>query len=350
MTSNDIAKLAGVSRSTVSRVLNRYGNVPEETRRKVMSVIQRYDYIPNVSARSLAGKPHNTVGLFIVSVAENRENQRIYQNNYLGPLVEIIVDAINSRGYFALVNIIYNKKDYVRVKQTYLQQRIDCCIIIGAEMEPELIDGIANVGCPLSIIDFDPAEAKKRLYAHKGITIVNAMNYRGAYDAVEYLIGNGHTEIALLAGRNSTYSGRERYDAYIDAMLKHDLPIRDEYVLHGEFMKSNAVRELTRLFESSKPPTAIFSCNDDMAIAAIEFLRPRGIRVPQDISIVGFDDIAAASQIVPALTTVRVPIADMARKAEDAVIRSLANADQSQNIISFPTELIIRDSCINRKP
>ena len=103
MKSDEIAKLAGVSRSTVSRVVNNYPNVPDETRRKVMEIIERYNYEPNTYARALAGKPHNTIGLFIISISEKDVNHRIYQNNYFAPFMEIIVDALNSRGYYALV-------------------------------------------------------------------------------------------------------------------------------------------------------------------------------------------------------------------------------------------------------
>jgi LacI family transcriptional regulator len=348
MKSDEIAKLAGVSRSTVSRVINNYPNVPDETRRKVMEIIERYDYEPNTYARALAGKPHNTIGLFIISISEKDSSHRIYQNNYFAPFMEIIVDALNSRGYYALVNVLYSKDDYDRMKQAFQQKRIDSGIIIGTEMAAEVYGDILQRGCPLAIIDLDPEEAKKFRSGQAGLTLVNSMDYEGAYLAVEYLVEQGHTEIGLLAGRMSTYSGRERYKAYVDAMHRHGLKVREEHVLKGEFLKTNTVQEVTHLLERDSLPTAIFSCNDDMALVAMEIFKNRGIRVPEDISIIGFDDIAIAAQVNPPLTTVKVPIFDMARKAVDSVINALESGDKSQSLVSLPAKLIVRGTC--RKP
>jgi LacI family transcriptional regulator len=345
MKSDEIAKLAGVSRSTVSRVVNNYSNVPEGTRKKVMEIIKRYDYSPNTSARALAGKPHNTIGLFIISIAEKDSSHRIYQNNYFAPFMEIIVDALNSRGYYALVNVIYAKEDYDRIKQAFQQKRIDSGIIVGTEMASDVYGEILKRGCPLSIIDMDPEEARKFRGGHTGLTLINSMDYEGASRAVEYLIELGHTEIGLLAGRMCTYSGRERYKAYMDIMGRYGLPVRDDYLLKGEFLKGNTVQEVSRLMDRGKLPTAMFSCNDDMALAAIDIFRSRGIQVPRDISIIGFDDIAIASQVSPALTTVKVPIYEMARKAVDAVLGAIEGGDRSQSLVSLPASLIVRESC-----
>lgn len=345
MKSDEIAKLAGVSRSTVSRVVNNYPNVPEETRRRVMEFIERYDYEPNTSARALAGKPHNTIGLFIISVSEKDSTHRLYQNNYFAPFMEIIVDALNARGYYALVNVIYSKDDYDKVKQAYLQKRIDSCIIVGTEVAAEAFGDILKRGCPLAITDLDPDEAKKFRGSQASLTLINSMDYEGACRAVEYLVDMGHTDIGLLAGRMSTYSGRERYKAYVDVMQRFGLPIREEFILKGEFLKANTVQEVTRLVNRGSLPTAIFSCNDDMALAAMDIFKSRGIKVPGQISIIGFDDIAIAGQVNPALTTVKVPIYDMAKRAVDSVINAIENGDKSQSLVSLPAKLIIRDTC-----
>jgi LacI family transcriptional regulator len=348
MKSDEIAKLAGVSRSTVSRVVNNYPNVPGETRRRVMEIIERYDYEPNTYARTLAGKPHNTIGLFIISISEKDANHRIYQNNYFAPFMEIIVDALNSRGYYALVNVLYSKDDYDRLKQAFQQKRIDSGIIIGTEMAAEVYGDILKRGCPLAIIDLDPEEAKKFRGGQASLTLINSMDYEGAYLAVEYLIEMGHTDIGLLAGRMSTYSGRERYRAYMDVMHRHGLPVRDEYMLKGEFLKPNTAQEIMRLLGQRSLPTALFSCNDDMALVAMDIFKSKGIKVPDDISVLGFDDIAIAAQVDPPLTTVKVPIYDMARKAVDSVISALESGDKSSSLVSLPAKLIVRGSCIRR--
>lgn len=350
MKSDEIAKLAGVSRSTVSRVVNNYPNVPEETRCRVMDVIRKYEYQPNTSARILAGKPNNTVGLFIISISEQDANHRVYQNNYFAPFMEIIVDALNTRGYYALVNILYKREDYELLKQAFMQKRIDGGVIVGTEMASDVFNDVLKMGYPLAIIDLDPDEARKFKGGQAHLTLVNSMDYDGAYQAMEYLIGLGHREIGLLAGRMSTFSGRERYKAYLDAMNKYALKVREEFRLKGEFQKKNTVSEVNRLADRGRLPTALFSSNDDMALSAIEIFRERGIRVPGDISIVGFDDIALAQNANPPLTTVTVPIYDMARKAVDSVVNAMRTGDKSQSIVSLPVKLTVRNSCKEVSP
>jgi LacI family transcriptional regulator len=345
MKSDEIARLAGVSRSTVSRVVNNYTNVPDETRLKVMEVIKKHNYVPNTSARVLAGKPNNTVGLFIISISERDPSHRIYQNNYFAPFMEIIVDALNSRGYYALVNVLYAKEDYDRLKQVFMQKRINSGIIIGTEMVSGAFVDILKMGFPLAIIDLDPEEATRFRGSQAHLSLINSMDYDGAYQAVEYLIGLGHTEIGLLAGRLSTYSGRERYKAYFDAMQKHDLKVRDEFLLKGEFLKKNTLQEVTRMANADRLPTALFCSNDDMALTAIDVFKDKGIRVPEDISIIGFDDISLAEKVSPPLTTVSVPIHDMAIKAVDSVINAVLSDDRSQSLIRLPAKLVIRRSC-----
>jgi LacI family transcriptional regulator len=345
MKSDEIAKLAGVSRSTVSRVVNNYTNVPDETRLKVMEVINKHNYVPNTSARVLAGKPNNTVGLFIISISEGDPSHRIYQNNYFAPFMEIIVDALNSKGYYALVNVLYSKDDYERLRQVFLQKRINSGIIVGTEMVSGAFVDILKMGFPLAIIDLDPEEAAKFRGSQAHLALINSMDYDGAYQAVEYLIGLGHREIGLLAGRLSTYSGRERYKAFFDAMQKHDLTVRNEFIMKGEFLKKNTLHEVSRLADGGRLPTAIFSSNDDMALTAIDVFKSRDIRVPEDISIIGFDDISLAEKVSPPLTTVSVPIQDMALKAVDSVVNAVLYGDRSQSLIRLPAKLVIRGSC-----
>jgi len=133
MKSEDIAKLAGVSRSTVSRVLNNYSNVPDQTRRKVMKVIREHNYVPNTPARILAGKGMNTLGLFIVSIDEKTETNRIYQNNYFAPFLDIVVDVANNNDFYALVHTVYSERDYAKIQKAFQEKRIDGGIVVGTK-------------------------------------------------------------------------------------------------------------------------------------------------------------------------------------------------------------------------
>jgi LacI family transcriptional regulator len=142
-----------------------------------------------------------------------------------------------------------------------------------------------------------------------------------------------------------TFSGRERYMAYKDTMQKHKLPIQDKFVLEGNFLKETAYISVEKLIAGGELPTALFCANDAMAIAAIEALNASGLQVPADLSIVGFDDATLSSHINPKLTTVRLPIAEMAKAAVDKVISLCQDESTSFSTMSFPTKFIIRESC-----
>ncbi|MCD1257600.1 LacI family DNA-binding transcriptional regulator [Paenibacillus athensensis] len=345
MRSEDIAKLAGVSRSTVSRVINNYPDIPQKTRDKVLKIIEQYHYEPNTSARVLAGKGTNTIGFFVVSLAEQHNVNRIYQNNYFAPFVDAVIDTANAAGYYVLVHTVYSKEDFVKVKQAFLQKRIDGGIIVGTQKDIDTVRDIGGLGMPLVLIDYDIGEIMEHHLDQNHLAIVNSKDYEGATAAMEYLIGLGHREIGFIAGRLTTFSGRQRAKAYEDALQRHGLPVEEAFRLKGEFLKQNAYDEAIRLIRSGRLPTAIFSANDDMAIAAMEALKEHGVRVPDDVSVIGFDDVPVASQIVPSLSSVRLPIYDMSREAVNKIVGMCEAGLSSFGTSSFPTQLIQRDSC-----
>jgi len=345
MKSEEIAKLAGVSRSTVSRVLNNYPNVPETTRQKVMKVIEQYHYEPNTSARVLAGKGTNTIGLFIISISDKDNPNRIYQNNYFAPFVDAVLDKANAAGYYVLVHTVYKKQDYIKIKQAFSQKRIDGGIIVGTEKDNDFLCQIINMNRPVAVVDYDLNEIVDSENLCSNLVVINSTDYEGAKNAIEYLIHLGHRDIGIIKGRLTTYSGRERFRAYQDTLKKHHIPVNESFVLKGEFIKKIAYAQVEKMVESGDLPTALFCCNDDMALAAMEVFEAKGIKVPQDISIIGFDDIPIASQLIPGLTTVKVPVYNMARKAVESVIRLYEKGTCSEKECRFNTELIVRDTC-----
>lgn len=344
MKSEEIAKLAGVSRSTVSRVVNNYSNVPPATRRKVMKVIEEYNYVPNSSARMLAGKGSLTLGLFIVSIADKSSANRIYQNNYFAPFVDTVIDSANQLGYYALVHTVYTEQDYIRVRQAFLERRIDCGIIVGTQKDAGDLMGISQLGHPLVIIDCD----REEFCEYPNVALFNTTDTEGTRGALEYLIGLGHRSIGIIAGRMDTYSGRQRFLAYQQTMTANGLTMDPRFVLHGEFLKGPTYQEVKRLVHGGVLPTALFSSSDDMAITAIEALKEEGIQVPTDISVIGFDDLPVAAQID--LTTVSVPVHAMAKKAVEHVIGAVEGEKPSFQVLRFPTKLIVRRTCTSISP
>lgn len=345
MRSEDIAKLAGVSRSTVSRVINNYNNVPEETRRKVLRIIEEYQYEPNTSARVLAGKGTDTIGLFVVSMAERPEANRIYDNSYFARFVDAVTDNANARGSYVLIHTVYTPADFLKVKQAFLQKRIDGGIIIGTSTNTELVQEIAALEAPFVLIDYDITEIMEHRLDKNHLTVINSKDYEGSLAVMDYLFSLGHREIGILSGRMNTFSGRERFKAYEASMKARGLRPDESHILRGEFLKEKAYEEVKRLMGTGHPPTALFSANDDMAISAMQAFAEQGIRVPEDISLVGFDDVPAASLMMPRLTTVKLPIYEMAKAAVESIARMSQKGGSSFGTVSFPAEFIIRESC-----
>ncbi len=342
MKSEDIARLAGVSRSTVSRVINNYPNVPDATRDKVMRIIAEMGYEPNTSAQILAGKSNNTIGLFVVSIYD-RNN--IYQSSYYSSIINAAVDASNSSGYYVLIHTVYSAEDYYRITQTFLQKRISGGILVGNEKDTGEIKKLLKTGVPIGIVDYDPASIDKVPEDCKGLAILNSADYDAARRAVEYLYCLGHRRIGVIAGRLQTFSGRQRYQGYLDAMRAMKLTVDERYVMHGDFLHKTARAEVMRMLAQGSLPDAIVSCNDDMAVAALDVLRENEISVPRDVSIIGFDDSPMSAQSSPRLTTFRVPLYEMVTRVTEKVIASIEGEGEGYYHSTLPLELIERESC-----
>lgn len=346
MRSEDIAKLAGVSRSTVSRVINNYPNVPEATRAKVLRVIEQHHYEPNSFARALAGKRTDTIGLFAISMTEKEDTSRIYQNSYFAPIVDMVVDTANARGFYVLIHTVYSPGDFQKVKQAFLQKRIDGGILVGTQKDIDLVREMVDQEAPLVLVDYDIAEIMAERLNKNHLSVINSNDYEGTVQAIEYLIDLGHRDIGILKGSMNTYSGRERFLAFQDTLQKHGLPLPEAFILEGEFLKESAFRETCRMIENGALPTALFCANDDMAFAAMEAFASKGISVPEQLSVIGFDDVELASRVSPKLTTVRLPVDEMAKAAVLKVIELCEAEQPTFSTISFPTRLVIRDSCL----
>ena len=343
--SEEVARLAGVSRATVSRVINNYSNVPDETRERVMKVIRESNYIPNTSARVLAGKGTDTIGLFIYNVHDETRPGRIYNNSYFGPFVSAVVDRCNQRGYSVLIHTIYRSEECRRIPQTWKQKRIDGAILIGTELNDDIDRLVGETHCPLAVVDWDPVAAE-RLASHEArLLTVNCDDAAGLSVCVDYLAGLGHRDIGLIVGRQNTWSAICRLRGYERRMAELGLPIRDEWMPAGEFSRSRTKRAVEALIASDDLPTAFIASNDDMALAAIEALRAGGLRVPEDVSVIGYDDGLAAPWAHPALTTVRTPFFEMAGEAVEGLVSCLESKRRCVRSVILPAELILRDSC-----
>jgi len=334
----EIARLAGVSRSTVSRVINRYPNVPAQTREKVMRVIEQYNYFPNMSGQVLAGKNTRTIGLFLIDSGKVSDDQI---SNFL---LANVIETASTQGYYVLTMIVRDCQDpeAVRsVKESFYQRRIDGGIFIGATNSEPLIEELIAEGFKIGLMDYrlpgtnDPNRI-----------VYNFDNMRGMEMAINYLTSLGHRNIGIIQGDLHRYSGASRYFGFIEAMQKHELTVRQEWVISGEFTEDSGRRAIRSLLSSGHElPTAILAANDSVAFGAIQSLYENGIRVPEHISIVGFDNHSMSSRFQPALTTVHVDFAKVMSGLTSMLIQYVEQGTIDIYERVAKTYLVVRDSC-----
>ncbi|MBX4263350.1 LacI family DNA-binding transcriptional regulator [Clostridium estertheticum] len=345
MNSIDIAKIAGVSRSTVSRVINNYDNVPDETRKKIQQIIKENNYVPHASARMLAGVKNRIIGLFIIDMKADTNGKQVTSSSYFTPFTGSVIENASKMGYNVLVSIVSKQKDYKKVKEIFYNKTVSGGIFIGEKNgEPEIKE-IINSGCRVALLD-QAVKSDEEVY-NKCI-IVNADNYYGAYKATNYLIGLGHSSIAHIVGISENLSGIERFNAYKNALTDAGIAVKSNLIVKGDFTINGGYNATKKLLQK-EIPTAIFCGNDMMAIGAIQAIEEANLNVPEDISIVGFDDIEVARYINPALTTVRMKLLEMASIATNTLITSIeSNSNFSANY-TLPIDLIERNSCKDLK-
>lgn len=348
LNSKDVAKIAGVSRTTVSRVINNSANVSEETRKRVLDVINKNNYVPDASARKLAGIKSKTIGLFIVDIRadsggskEGRVTFSPYYSNFTGS----IIDNAAKLGYKVLVDLVSSMDMYEDVKQVFYDKTIVGGIFIGQGNDDPIIEEIINSGYKVALID-------QSLNSHKAIfkkcLIVNSDNVIGAYEAVKYLIKLNHKHIAHITGDMEKFSSVERLQGYKQALTDYNIPIQNNLIVKGAFLESSGYN-LTKKLLLKQKPTAIFLGDDIMAIGAMKAIKELGLRVPEDISIIGFDDIEIARHLTPTLTTLRMKIPEMASIVVNTLITSIDNELDFSASYTVPVELIERESCMKLK-
>ncbi len=329
-TSWDVARLAGVSRSTVSFVLNNTPGIKisEETRRRVLEAVKILDYKPNAIARSLAKQKTEAIAFFVLDIANP-----VFPNMARG-----IEDVARHNGYTLLLcNTDGKSLRELRYMNLMLERRVDG-VIVGALSNEEVSRLARKKNMPLVILEHP------RLPEHD---VVYADNIQGSYEAVKYLIELGHTRIAHITINPESIIVRERIEGYKKALEDAKIPFDEDLlkIFYDQVNEETAINELLLL---PNPPTAIFAFSDFMAIQIMKILIKRGIRIPQDISIVGFDD-TLANLTIPELTTVSQPFYEMGVKAAEVLIERLKNPDLLIQHIKLPTKLVIRDSTAPRK-
>ncbi len=324
----DVATKAGVSFGTVSRVINNDVHVKAETRQRVLDAMQHLGFVANRQARSLAGGKSNMIGVLVPDLG----------TGYIG---EIIRGIDTELSLTSLDLILYTTHRTASKEANYVTDlakgMVDGLLLVLPRSPADYIGTLTNQNFPFVLID------------HQGTgrdcPAVGATNWQGAYNATEYLVKLGHTRIGFITGSMDLGCAVDRLDGYRSALRTYHIQDVPELIYEGTFFQPDGYAGASVLLDLPNPPTAIFASNDVMAMGVMDAIRNRGLRVPGDVSVIGFDDIPQAALVRPALTTVKQPLEKMGRVATQMLLDLLRQPERKAERIELPTELVLRDSC-----
>jgi DNA-binding LacI/PurR family transcriptional regulator len=322
----DIARLANVSHSTVSRALSGSPLISEETASRIRQIAEDAGYRPSAAARSLVTSRTGTIGVVVTSIADP----------FAGEVVLGIEDAANDHNYSViLANSNAQPEREVKVVRAFEERRVEGIIVTSSRVGAIYVEMLSQTRVPIVLLNNQhPSD-----FMHS-VTIDNPA---ASFEAVRHLIDLNHRRIAYIGDRFGCQSDTDRFGGYRSALDLAYLPFAPEYVAHGNGKSDGGASAMAALLSLPSPPTAVFCYNDMTALGAMTAIAARGLKVPNDLSVVGFDDVFVAQYSAPPLTTVRQPMREMGRLALETLIKLLAGTGSQPNI-KVPGELIVRAS------
>jgi LacI family transcriptional regulator len=329
VTIKDVARASGVSCATVSRVLSGYEFVRETTHNRVMEAVEHLGYVANLQARSLASGRSQIIGLLVPNL----------DNGYVGTITQGIDQELALTNYDAMLYTSHRhpgkESFYVSAIANGLTEGL---LLIAPLVPTAYLDALRGQHLPYVLID--------QTDATENSNVVEATNWQGAYEATCYLNRLGHTRIAFITGSLAVRSAVDRLEGYKAALVDCDIPAREELIIEGDYQQQTGYEITKSLLQGVEPPpTAIFASNDLSAFGAMDAARECGLRIPDDISITGFDDTPQASFVYPKLTTVRQPLEQMGRVAVKMLLAQIEDLSRPPQRVALATQLVIRDSC-----
>ncbi len=319
-----VAKLAGVSTATVSRTINNQRVTPG-TAFRVRQAIEELKYFPNTQARSLVSGRSRIVGLIVSDIT----------NPFFPELVKGFEDAATQHGYeILLANTEYDSTRMATCVRRMLERKVDAVAIMTSEMDPSLTQQLTRRSIPMVFLDVGEVA--------RHVSNVRIDYARGISQAVEHLLDLGHRRVAFISGPEDLKSSRIRRKAFLEAIKERGL--EESRIETGSHRIDGGYHAMDRILQDVQPPTAVLCSNDLTAIGALRAIRRRGLQVPGDISVVGFDDILLAEFTEPPLTTVRLPRQELAGKAFEALLASLGDTKSLGLEYTVTTELVVRQS------
>ncbi len=326
----EIAKLSGVSRSTVSRVLNADPNVKDTTRARVVEVIERVNYRPNVVARRLASGRTHILGLVIPTAVS-----ALFTDPYFPGLIQGVTAACNAREHSVMLWLAEPEQERRTIGQVVYDGLLDGVVVASSLINDPLQETLAESGIPFILVGRHPA--------NPNVSYVDVDNLNSAREAVAYLLRLGRRRVGTICGPHNVIPGADRQAGYEAALRDRGIPVDPSLVVEGDFTEMGGYMAAQRLLQ--QPLDAIFAASDNMAVGVLRALREAGRSVPEEVAVVGFDDLPFAARTDPPLTTVRQPIQRTGQVAAETLIEMIAERASQPRRIILPTELVIRASC-----
>lgn len=328
VTIKEVAKRAGVSVATVSRVYNHSHRVREETQVRVRHTAQRLGYSPHGAARSLVTNRTHTIGVLLPDL----------YGEFFSELIRGIDQTAQVRGYHVLLSSARSPVESLEPALRSMRGRVDGLILMTPDLDAAAAGRSLPAGFPVVLLNGPPSDAACDNF---GIA-----NFDGARSMVRHLASLGHRRIAIICGAEQNFDAAERLRGYRTALAELGLDIDPGLELPGDFSEAAGHDAARRMLERDLRPTAVFAANDGMAIGALSAFRDAGLRVPDDIAVAGFDDIPMARYVDPALTSVRVDISELGKNATDRLLDALGEpAPRTLQRQTLPTTLVVRRSC-----
>lgn len=332
-TIKDVAKHAGVSRQTVSRVINNKDGVSDATRARVQQVVEKLGYQPNAAARSMAVGHTHTLGCISPDLT----------NYIFASMIESAQTEARRLGFFTLTGSAPNKADFKPLLNEMLYRRVDGLLVLNPrddDRHHHLLPLIKK-GMPVVYIKNTPNG--------EAVSSVSCDDINGGYKATQYLLELGHTSIATIPGPKNEECTPDRLEGYRKALTEAGLEPNQGLIIYGDWTAKSGGRATQILLESGISFSAIFTHNDRMAMGSIRALRKAGLKVPQDVSVIGYDDIPLSSYFDPSLTTLRQPMDEFGQCAARLLINAIHNPNRPLEQVRLRTQLVERESCAQYK-
>jgi len=328
LTLEDIARLSNVSRSTVSRVVNGDEKVREETRQRVLEVIQQQNYQPNQAARRLAAGRTDTFGLVIPAGAG-----ATFSDPYFSQVIQGVSNTCNQQDYSLMLWLSDLEHERRILRHLANDNLMDGVVVSFTLANDPIVEMLSRGQLPFVIIGHHPNLA---------INSVDIDHLEAAQLATRHLLGHGYRRIATISGPSTQIAGQDRLQGFKQALDEVNL-FDGELVVEGDFTEAGGYAAMQQLL--ARQPQAIFAANDMMAAGAYRVIYEAGLKIPEDIAIIGFDDLPIAAQLSPPLTTIRQPLQRLGRMAVERLIDLLREPQTPPRQVTLAPELIIRQSC-----